>query len=149
MGNDRNDTGSRGHIPQGTGGLGGDRASSTPAPGGSQPHLGNAAHRAPGGTGETEGASQASTRATAGHEELDAVDRARGSAAAHRDRLDAIELADDRTEALNPHRGARANDASGDLGDALAGPASDAAYVDEAHRETPTLGAIDDDKDNM
>lgn len=155
--NDRNEDGGQGNGQQGTGGIGSGRATSTPNQRGGQPHLGNAANRspqsAPGGTGETEGASEASMMAHADLEEIGAMDRGRANtgtrASRHSDRLDAIELADDRTDALNPRRGAAANDAAGDLGDVLSHPANNKGYISDANRETPTLGAIDDDKDNV
>lgn len=150
--NDRNENGGQGNGQQGAGGIDTGRAASTPNQHGSQPQLGSAADRsaqsATGGTGETEGASEAGMTAPRDHDELDAVGggRARGtSATRHHDRLADIELADDHTETLNPHRGAVAKDESGDV---LSGPASNEDYVSEAHRETPILGAIDDDKDN-
>ena len=148
--NDRTDRSGRGNGQQGTGGLDNGQAIGAPDPQGRQPHLGNAAdrsaHSAPGGTGETEGNSERRISSPADREELDALDSNR--TASHHDRLRTIEAADDRTEALNPHRGA-ASDASDDLGEVLAGPVSNEGYVSGAQRETPILGATDDDADNM
>lgn len=156
MSNDRTHPAGQRNGQQGTGGLDSGQAIRTADPHGSQPQLGNAADRsaqsAPGGSGETEGAREASLTAPVDRGELDAVGHAHDApddAARHRDRLDVIELADDRTEALNPHRGASAIDASGDLDDVLAGPATDADYIDEANRETPTLGPSDDDTNSL
>lgn len=149
--NDRTDRSGRGNGQQGTGGLDNGRAIGTPDPQGRQPHLGNAANRsvdsAPGGTGETEGNSERRITAPNDHLELDALDSKRD--ASHRDRLRTIEAADDRTEALNPHRAAAASDASGSLGEVLSGPVSNEGYVSGAQHETPILGATDDDADNM
>ena len=149
--NDRTDRGGRGNGQQGTGGLDNGQAVGAPDPQGRQPHLGNAAnrsaHSAPGGTGETEGNGERRITTPGDHEELDALDAKRTTS--HHDRLRTIEAADDRTEALNPHRGAAANDASGNLRDVLAGPVSNEGYVSGARHETPILGATDDDADNM
>jgi hypothetical protein len=154
--NDRNDEPGQGNGQQGADGMENARGGSTPNPHGGQPHLGRASNHAvqsaPGGAGETEAPGEANITAPDEHDELDVVDRTRAAgnnASRQRDRLDAIELADDRTEGLNPHRGTSATDPSGELGDVLSGHASNADYVSEAIRETPTLGAIDDDTDNM
>jgi hypothetical protein len=60
---------------------------------------------------------------------------------ARRNRLDTIEWADDRTQALDPHRGGLDEDPIGEL---LDGGESNAHYREDARHVTPTLGPEDD-----
>jgi hypothetical protein len=60
-----------------------------------------------------------------------------------RDRLDTIEWADDRTAALDPHRGGLNGDPMEEL---LEGRESDADYRKEARRVTPTPGPASEDE---
>jgi hypothetical protein len=55
-------------------------------------------------------------------------------------RLDTLEWADDRTAALDPHRGSVDRDPMDDL---LEGRRADADYREDANRVTPTLGPDD------
>lgn len=137
---------------QGSGGLDDGRAISAPNPQGSQPHLGNAANRsarsAPDGTGETQGDSERRITAPGHDEALDALDEKRATSR-HNDRLGTIAAADGRTGALNPHRGTRANDATGHLRNLLSSPASNEDYLGSAQHEAPALGTTEDDVGTM